>query len=258
MKRLQDKICFITGAANGIGQAIAQRFAEEGAVLLLTDIDEAGGAALAQSLSAAGCKVVFKHHDVTSESDWEAMFAFVQAEFGGLDVMVNNAGGGTYNDIESLTLEQWRFIMQLNLDSAFLGTQGAVAMMKESGGGSIINLSSVGGLVGSPNLAAYSSAKAGVKLLSKCAAIHCGQNAYNIRVNSLHPGLVKTESGIDMATKATGMTAQEAEDAFAAMHPIGRIGNPVEIANAALYLASDEASFTTGSELVVDGGYTSH
>jgi 3(or 17)beta-hydroxysteroid dehydrogenase len=142
------------------------------------------------------------------------------------------------------------------MDSTFIGTQMAILAMKNSGGGSIINLSSVGGLVGTATLAPYSAAKAGVKLFTKCAAIHCGQKGYNIRVNTVHPGLIKTPAGIEMASKATGMSPEAAEAAFATLHPIGRIGRPDEIATAVLFLASDESSFATGGEFVIDGGYT--
>lgn len=256
MKRLQDKTAIITGAASGLGQAMAERFAEEGAKLLLTDINTEAGEALAATLRDQGHDVVFSRQDVTSEDDWQDLFESLEQHHGKLDVLVNNAGGGTYNDIETLTLKQWQSIIRLNLDSTFLGIQCAIASMKETGGGSIINLSSVGGLVGSPNLVAYSAAKAGVKLLTKSTAVHCGQHGYNIRINSIHPGLIKTPAGIEMATKATNMSPADAEAAFATLHPIGRIGLPREIADGAVFLASDESSFMTGSELVIDGGYT--
>lgn len=256
MPRILGKVALITGAANGLGRATAEKFAAEGGRLLLTDIDKSGGLALAQELQDAGSEAHFMVHDVTSEAAWQAVFEHLMSLFGRLDVLVNNAGGGTYNDIESLSLAQWQQVISLNLDSTFIGTQLAVSHMKGQGGGSIINLSSVGGLVGSPNLVAYSAAKAGVKLLTKSVAIHCGQNNYGIRVNSVHPGLVRTESGIDMAAQATGLDAKAAEAAFSALHPIGRIGEANEIAEGILFLASDESSFMTGAELVIDGGFT--
>lgn len=256
MSDLSNKTCIVTGAANGIGRAITLALAGEGANLILTDIDTNAGARLESELTAKQCKARFVAHDVTDEVQWLAVFEQAVSEFGQVDVLVNNAGGGTYNDIESLDLAQWKGIISLNLDSCFIGTQLAVKQMKQNGGGSIINISSVGGLVGSSNLVAYSSAKAGVKLLTKCAALHCGEKQYNIRVNSIHPGLVKTKSGLDMASKATGMSAEEAEAAFATLHPIGRIGLPDEIAQGVLFLASDKSSFMTGSEMVIDGGYT--
>ncbi|MFC7050012.1 glucose 1-dehydrogenase [Emcibacter nanhaiensis] len=256
MGRVDGKICLVTGGANGLGEAMVRLLAEEGATVFLTDIDEVGGEKLATELTLEGRTALFMRHDVTDEAEWNKVFDTLLDKFGRLDVLVNNAGGGTYNDLETLSLEDWRKIISLNMDSTFLGTQKAVKSMKETGGGSIINLSSVGGLVGSPNLVAYSAAKAGVKLFSKSAAVHCGQKGYNIRINTVHPGLIKTASGMEMAEKATGMTAAEAEAAFSALHPIGRIGNPYEIATAVLYLASDESSFATGAEFVIDGGYT--
>jgi len=256
MNRVSDKICLITGAANGLGEATARLLAQEGATVVLTDIDVSKGEQLAKEINNSGSKALFVRHDVTSEDDWNNVIAQTLEKFGRLDVLVNNAGGGTYNDVETLSLADWKAIIALNLDSTFIGTQQAIRTMKDSGGGSIINMSSVGGLVGSPNLVAYSAAKAGVKLFSKSVAIHCGAQNYNIRVNTVHPGLIKTESGMDMASKATGMSQDEAEAAFATMHPIGRIGKPIEIANMVLFLASDEASFATGGEFVVDGGYT--
>lgn len=256
MNRVSDKICLITGAANGLGEATAKLLAQEGAAVVLTDIDVTKGEQLAQEIRDSGAQALFIQHDVTCEEDWTKVISQTLAKFGKLDVLVNNAGGGTYNDVETLSLADWKAIIALNLDSTFIGTQLAIKTMKESGGGSIINMSSVGGLVGSPNLVAYSAAKAGVKLFTKSVAIHCGAQNYNIRVNTVHPGLIKTESGMEMASKATGMSPQEAETAFAAMHPIGRIGKPIEIANMVLFLASDESSFATGGEFVVDGGYT--
>lgn len=256
MGRIDGKVCLITGASSGLGEAAARLLAAEGGRMILTDINAEKGEALAAELNREGREATFLTHNVTCEEDWHRVFDTLQSQYGRLDVLVNNAGGGTYNDLETLSLSEWRGIISLNLDSTFIGTQLAVKTMKESGGGSIINMSSVGGLVGSPNLVAYSAAKAGVKLFSKAAAIHCGQQGYNIRINTVHPGLIKTESGMEMASKATGMSPAEAEAAFSAMHPIGRIGRPEEIAAMVLFLASDESSFATGAEFVVDGGYT--
>lgn len=256
MNRVLDKVCIITGAANGLGEASARLLAKEGGTVILTDIDVSRGESIAQSISDDGEKAIFIQHDVTSEKDWNNVFTQVMEKFGKVDVLVNNAGGGTYNDVETLSLKDWKSIIALNLDSTFIGTQLAIKAMKDTSGGSIVNMSSVGGLVGSPNLVAYSAAKAGVKLFSKSVAIHCGTQKYNIRVNTVHPGLIKTESGMEMASKATGLNLEDAEAAFASMHPIGRIGKPNEIANMVLFLASDESSFATGGEFVVDGGYT--
>lgn len=257
MNRVKNKICLVTGGANGIGEAISRLLVSEGATVVITDLADEKGKALVAELSTADAQVYYRHQDVTNEAQWNELFDWLETDLGRLDVMVNNAGGGTYNDLETLSLSDWHKVMALNVDSTFLGTQRAVALMKKGIGGSIVNMSSVGGLVGSPNLVAYSAAKAAVKLFSKCAAIHCGQQGYNIRVNTVHPGLIKTEAGMDMATKATGMSADEAEAAFTMLHPIGRLGRPTEIAAMVLFLASDESSFATGGEFVVDGGYTS-
>lgn len=253
MARLTGRAGIVTGASNGIGAAIVDRFVAEGARVLATDIDETAGQALAARHPG---KVTFMRHDAASEADWRAVWDVATAQFGRVQMLVNNAGLGTHNDIETTTLAQWRSIMAVNLDGVFLGTQLAVLHMKERGGGSIVNISSVGGIVGTSNLVAYSASKAGVRLLTKCVAVHCGQRKYNIRVNSVHPGLVRTRAGLEMARLATGMVEDQAEQAFASLHPIGRIGEPHEIADAALYLACDESSFVTGAELVVDGGYT--
>lgn len=256
MNRITGKICLVTGGSSGLGEATVKLLSEEGGTVIISDIDTEKGETLAQSLRDKGADSIFIKHDVTSEDDWQAAFDHIIKTYGRLDVLVNNAGGGTYNDIETLSLKDWKSIIALNLDSTFIGTQMAIKSMKDTGGGSIINMSSVGGLVGSPNLVAYSAAKAGVKLFTKSVAVHCGAQKNNIRVNSVHPGLIKTESGMDMASKATGMSPEQAEAAFASLHPIGRIGKPIEIAQMVLFLASDESSFATGGEFVVDGGYT--
>ncbi|MCF8475328.1 MAG: glucose 1-dehydrogenase [Emcibacter sp.] len=256
MNRVMDKICLVTGAASGLGEACARLLAQEGGTVILTDINDIQGHKTTQEIKDTGANAIFIKHDVTNEDDWKSVFSTILETYGKIDVLINNAGGGTYNDVETLSLQDWKNIIALNMDSTFLGTQMAIKSMKDTGGGSIINMSSVGGLVGSPNLVAYSAAKAGVKLFSKSVALHCGAHNYNIRVNTVHPGLIKTVSGMEMASKATGLSVEDAETAFAAMHPIGRIGKPIEIANMVLFLASDESSFATGGEFVVDGGYT--
>ena len=256
MGRVQDKVVIVTGAAQGLGEAMARMLAREGAIVVATDINEAGVKAVAADIVKNGGRAEGLLHDVISEEGWQKIFDHTLGRYKRLDVLINNAGGGTYADLETVSLQEWRRVLSLNLDSTFIGTQMAIAAMKTTGGGSIINLSSVGGLVGTATLAPYSAAKAGIKLFTKCAAIHCGQKGYNIRVNTVHPGLIKTPAGIEMASKATGMSAEAAEAAFATLHPIGRIGRPDEIASAVLFLASDESSFATGGEFVIDGGYT--
>jgi len=256
MKRVEGKVALITGAAQGLGAAMAQALAREGATVYCTDIDEDGVQATAAAIQKEGGKAVAARHDVLSTDDWDAIFADILAKSGKLDILVNNAGGGTFADLETLSLDAWRHIIALNLDSTFIGTQMAIKTMKNTGGGSIINVSSVAGLVGSPTVAPYSAAKGGVRLFSKSAALHCGERGYNIRVNSVHPGLIRTKSGMEMAAKAFNTSEAEAEKMMAAVHPLGRIGEPDEIAAAVVFLASDESSFVTGAEYAVDGGYT--
>lgn len=257
MSRVKDKTILITGAANGLGSAAARRLASEGAVVLLSDIDDVAGNAVTAEINAAGGRAHYLHHDVSQPEEWERVFSQIRAGHSRLDVLVNNAGGGTYNDIETVSFQEWRRVMSINLDATFLGTQIAIKWMKETGGGSIVNVSSVAAFSGAPNLAAYCAAKAGIHLLSKSSAVYCGQKGYNIRVNSIHPGLIDTKAGKEMARLATGLpTDEQAITAFTALHPIGRIGTPADIADGILYLASDESSFVTGTHLIIDGGFT--
>lgn len=257
MSRVKDKTILITGAANGLGAAAARRLAREGALVLLSDIDDAAGNAVAAEINASGGRARYLHQDVSQPEEWERVFTKLRAEYARLDVLVNNAGGGTYNDIETVSFQEWRRVMSINLDATFLGTQSAIKWMKETGGGSIVNVSSVAAFSGAPNLAAYCAAKAGIHLLSKSSAVYCGQKGYNIRVNSIHPGLIDTKAGKEMARLATGLpTDDQAIAAFTALHPIGRIGTPDDIADGILYLASDESSFVTGTHLIIDGGFT--
>lgn len=257
MKRVEGRIALVTGAANGLGRAIAEALAREGAGVLLTDIDDHHGEEAARQIRAAGGQAEYCHHDASSAADWAEVMRRLRDTHGRLDILVNNAGGGTYNDIETLELEHWRRIIAINLDSTFIGTQSAIRWMKETGGGNIINVSSVAAFSAAPNLAAYCAAKAGISMMSKSAAVYCGQKGYNIRINVVHPGLIETRSGIEMARLATGAERDEdAIAAFTALHPIGRIGRPEDIANGIIYLASDESSFVTAASLIIDGGFT--
>jgi NAD(P)-dependent dehydrogenase (short-subunit alcohol dehydrogenase family) len=192
--------------------------------------------------------------DVARQADWDAVISATLSRFGGLDILVNNAGVVLSADVENTTLEQWRALMAVNLEGVFLGAQRAIAVMKENGGGSVINLSSIEGLIGDANLAAYNASKGGVRLFTKSAALHCAKAGYTIRVNSVHPGYIWTPMVESyLATQPDPVAAK----AFAAsLHPVGRLGEPDDIAYGILYLASDESKFVTGAELVIDGGYT--
>lgn len=253
--RVQGKVCIVTGGARGLGLAAAERLLAEGAKVLLTDVDQAAGAQQCERLKAAGHAVAFMRHDVTDAAQWTLVLDAVIAQWGRLDVLVNNAGVGSFNSIDTESFEGWRRTLSINLDAVFLGIQQAVPRMKGSGG-SIINMASIEGLVGEAVLPAYNASKGGVRLLSKSAAIHCARSGYNIRVNSVCPGFAATEMVANALAALTPDTAQSFAAATLARIPMGRFAEPVEIANAVLFLASDEASYMTGSDLVVDGGLT--
>ncbi len=251
--RLEGRVALITGAAKGIGAACARRLVEEGAPVALTDIDEAGGAALAAELESAGGKTMFVALDVTREADWEAGVAAVVERFGGLDVLVNNAGIAVVEPVQTTTLEEWRKIMAVNADGVFLGTKHAMRVMRK--GGSIINISSILGITSVEALSAYSATKGAVRLFSKGAALDGAKDGKEIRVNSIHPGYIRTEMMEDTCYRDYG-SLEAGLEALGKLHPIGRVGKPVDIANGVVFLASAESSFITGTELVIDGGYT--
>lgn len=246
MMRLQGKTALITGGSSGLGNAMVRRFAAEGAAVIIADIDDANGQALAAEL---GQQASFVHLDVAKEEDWQ------RALSGGasIDVLINNAGITTYGSIEEVTLEQFKHELDIDVIGVFLGCKYAVANMKAGGrGGSIINMSSLAGLRANGNLAAYNAAKAAVTLLTKSVAMHCATSGYGIRCNSIHPGVIHTP--ILDKVLAQVPNPDEVYASWVATHPIGRIGKPEEIAAMAVYLASDEAGFTTGAEFKVDGG----
>jgi 3(or 17)beta-hydroxysteroid dehydrogenase len=224
----------------------------EGAKVAITDLNEAGGQALAKELGEA---TRFWRLDVTREEDWTRVVDAVLATFGRLDVVVNNAGMGIVKDVETLSFDEWRLVHAVNLDGVFLGCKHGIRAMRQCGAkGSIINMSSVAGLVGVAAFPAYSSAKGGVRLLSKSVALHCAQKGYGIRCNSIHPVYVDTPM-VDALASASG-DAAKAKEWMARSIPLGRLGQPDEVANAVVFLASDESSLMTGSELVLDGGTT--
>jgi 3(or 17)beta-hydroxysteroid dehydrogenase len=254
MRRVENKVALVTGGGLGLGRACAILLAREGAKVMVTDLKEREGRATAEEIVEAGGEAMFMRQDVASEADWDAVSAAILHRFGRLDILVNNAGVAFGGSVEATTLEQWRALMAVNLDGVFLGTQRAVAAMKDTGGGSIINLSSIEGLIGDANLAAYNASKGGVRIFSKSAALHCARSGYKIRVNSVHPGYVWTPM---VENYLAAQPDPEAAKAFVAgLHPLGHLGEPDDIAYGVLYLASDESKFVTGAELIIDGGYT--
>jgi len=250
--RVKGKVALVTGAGMGLGRAASLLLASEGASLVVTDIDEASGLDTSRMIAEAGATSLFLRHDVSREDEWLRVMQAVEQRFGRLDVMVNNAGIAIAKNIEETTLEDWKRTMAVNLDGVFFGCKHAIALMKRSGG-SIINLSSIDGIIGEADLAAYCASKGGVRTLTKAVAVHCAEARYGIRCNSVHPGYIWTPQ---TERYLTDLGSVEVEKAKAAKrHPIGFLGEPSDVANMVLYLASDESRFVTGAEMVVDGGY---
>jgi NAD(P)-dependent dehydrogenase (short-subunit alcohol dehydrogenase family) len=262
MDRVKGKVAIVTGAAGVLGKAQAVLLAKEGARVVATDINEPGTKAVAEEIGRAGGEAISLIHDVASEEDWAKVIEASLARFGKLDILVNNAGILINNTIEDLSLADWRRVMAVNLDGVFLGTKHATGAMKKTGGGSIVNISSVAGLVGmGGGSSAYSASKGGVRIFTKAAALQLGKlgHNYNIRVNSVHPAFVLTplmDSLFHSEAKKTGLTYEEVKKIREDWTMVGRLGEPDDVAYAVLYLASDESSFVTGAELVVDGGFT--
>jgi 3(or 17)beta-hydroxysteroid dehydrogenase len=244
MGRLDGKIAFVTGGASGLGEAIVRRFVVEGAQVVIADIDAACGTALAAELGAAARFVVL---DVSLEAEWLAAFATCDR----VDVLVNNAGITTHGSIEDLTLEAFRHEFSVDVDGVFLGCKHVIPLMQVNGG-SVINMSSMCGVRAQGDLAAYNAAKAAVTHLTKSVALHYASKGYGMRCNSVHPGAIHTP--ILEKVMAQVADGQALYDGWVSGHPIGRLGTPEEIAAVAVYLASDEAAFTTGAEFRVDGG----
>ena len=242
--RLENKVALISGGARGIGAAVAKIFAQEGAKLVICDILEDEGRKTAEEITAAGGECVFVRLDVTSETDWEQAAAEVTSRFGRLDILVNNAGITARGNVEETSVADWTRTMDINVKGAFLGSKQAIPIMRAGGGGSIINISSGAGIAPQPGTSgAYAASKGAVRIFSK-------STAENIRCNSVHPGPIETDM-----LRATRPDENNLE-IMKGRVPLGRFGRAEEIAYGVLYLASDESSFVTGSELVIDGGRT--
>jgi NAD(P)-dependent dehydrogenase (short-subunit alcohol dehydrogenase family) len=253
MGRVDGKVAVVTGGAAGLGAAMARLLAREGAQVAVTDIQDDAGQAVADEITQAGGAGRYWRLDTTDEASTERVFAEVVEAFGKLDVLVNNAGiSGANKPTHEITLEEWQQVISINLNGVFLSTKHAIPHMKRAGGGSIINLSSIYGIVGAPDAPPYHASKGGVRLMSKTDAMIYAPDG--IRVNSVHPGFIWTPMVENFLREQGDLDA--GREALNQLHPIGHVGEPDDIAFGVLYLASDESKFVTGSELVIDGGYT--
>ena len=253
MKRLEKKVAVVTGGSNGFGEAICRRMAENGAAVAILDLDPKG-AELAQELSAKGSNALFLQVDVTEENQVKSAFSSVEEQMGQVDVLINNAGiEGENLPTDKLSLEEWNRVMAVDATAVFLCTKHVIPALRRAGGGSVINISSIYGIVGGGDIPPYHAAKGAVRLMTKNDALTYA--AENIRFNSIHPGFVFTALVKRYATDA-GMDLAEAKSALDSLHPLHGTGDPDDIAWGAVYLASEESRWVTGSELVIDGGYT--
>ncbi|MCB1694384.1 MAG: glucose 1-dehydrogenase, partial [Pseudomonadales bacterium] len=242
----------------GIGRACAERLAGEGAKVAITDLADDAGESVATQIKRAGGEAIYLHHDVTSEAEWEDILPRVIDWFDRLDILVNNAGIAIAGPITEMTLDDFRRQNRVNLDGVFLGLKHCIPLIAQAGGGSIINLSSVAGLKASPGLSAYAMTKGGVRLLSKSVAKECANAQNNVRVNSVHPGIIETAIWDKMGLpSADGANRADVSAIAANAVPGGKLGKPKDIANAVLFLASDDSSYVNGSELVVDHAFSS-
>jgi NAD(P)-dependent dehydrogenase (short-subunit alcohol dehydrogenase family) len=258
MGQVQGKVAFVTGGASGIGAACARTLAREGASVVVTDLDDASGKALVDEITGAGGKAIYLHQDVTDEGGWSDAIGTAESTFGGLHILVANAGIAIMGPAIDMSLAEFRRQNAVNVDGVFLTVKYGIPAMRRSGGGSIIMMSSVAGLRGSAGLAGYSASKGAVRLFAKSMALECALAEDNIRVNSVHPGIIVTPIWTKMPAQSNGrQNAPLDPDAIArASVPLGKPADPQEIANGVLFLASDASGHMTGSELVIDGGLT--
>lgn len=247
---VKDCVVLVTGAASGLGLADARMLVAQGARVIMSDIDQERGAALAQELGAD-----FLHQDVADEQRWGEIMSDIQARFGRLDGLVNNAGIAPIADIENTTSATWRTTMAIHLDATFFGCQAAIRLMKESGGGSIVNMSSTAALVGIPDYLAYSAAKGGIRSMTKAIAIHCRRQRYGIRCNSVHPGSINTPMVQEALRELMDVDLNAAEDPERLRRKLG-VGEPDDVANMVTFLLSDQSKHINGAEMVVDNGDT--
>ncbi|HEB30985.1 MAG TPA: glucose 1-dehydrogenase [Spirochaetes bacterium] len=256
MGRLEDKVAIITGAAKGIGENVAKLFAREGARVVVTNVSEEEAKKVAAEINSEGHEAIFVKLDVSKEEDWKRAMDATVEKYGKLNILVNNAGVSLGKNIEETTREEWDRVMDINSTGVFLGTKYGIETMKKNNEMcSIINRSSIDAMIGEAGLCAYCASKGSVRSLTKSAALHCGEMKYKIRVNSVHPGYVRTAL-TEKEAKDSGLSNEQYFTKVGKMHPIGHIGEPLDIAYLDLYLASDESRWVTGSEYVIDGGYT--
>ena len=246
--RLENKVALISGGARGMGAVEAKMFAAEGAKVVIGDMLGDEGRQVEAEINESGGECVFVQLDVTDENAWQDAVATTVARFGKLDILINNAGIARINSVEDTTSEEWDLVMDINAKGVFLGTKAAILEIRKAGGGSIVNISSIAGLTGG-RTSSYAASKGAVRLLTKSTAIQYA--ADGIRCNSVHPGVIETPM-----TTPIMLNTPEGRELNASRHPLGRFGQPEDIAYGVLFLASDESSFMTGSELVIDGGLT--
>lgn len=255
---LSGRVALVTGAGSGIGRQAAETLASAGAAVACTDINLAGAEETVSLIEAAGGRAIAISHDVVEEDQWDAAVKMTVDTLGGLHIMVNNAGIELVKHIPDITVSDFRRVMDINVLGVFLGIKACTGAMTASGSGSIINLSSVAGLIGAPRQAAYCASKGAVRLMTKATALELAGAGHPIRVNSVHPGIIETPMLEDLMTGVPDEHRAQRLALMTSRHPIGRLGQASDIANAILYLASDLSSFMTGSEVVVDGGMTAN